>query len=102
MVEASEQSALLLEGRGASTLLALLDKVSDDRAWMSDAACSYLPQEWFFPANGEATSRAKAVCAGCPVREECWDAGKDELYGVWAGTSVEERRDIRMDRRDAQ
>ena len=99
-MEAAEQSALLLEGRGASTLLALLDKINDDRAWVADAACLDLPQEWFFPPNGEATTRAKNICAGCPVREDCWEAGKDELYGVWAGTSVEERRDIRMARRD--
>jgi WhiB family redox-sensing transcriptional regulator len=37
--------------------------------------------------------RAKAVCAGCPVVESClrWALAAREPYGVWGGTSAEER-----------
>lgn len=97
-MDVAQQSSLLLEGRGASSLLALLDKISDEHGWMAEAACRDLPTEWFFPPNGVMPVKAKNVCFGCPVNAECWEAGKDELYGVWAGTSVEERRDIRMRR----
>lgn len=91
-------SDLLLEGQAASTLLALLTKVSDERAWMADALCKDYPTEWFFPPAGQNGTKAKDICFGCPVQDECWEAGKDELYGIWAGTTVEDRRSIRMER----
>lgn len=75
------------------TLLALLDKIATERSWEKDAACRGLTH-MFFPANGQEklAQHAKAVCEGCPVRRECARASGDELYGVWAGTTVEERR----------
>lgn len=38
------------------------------------------------------TDIAKMVCAICPRREECADAGIDEEFGVWGGTTPEERK----------
>lgn len=38
----------------------------------------------------------KAVCAGCPVRDEClsWGLAHDEL-GVWGGTTDDDRQAMR-------
>lgn len=75
----------------ATTLEDLLQRP----AWQADAACRGMGPDIFFPARGESTAAAKAVCSGCPVREECegfaMDGGRD-LMGVWAGTSDRERR----------
>jgi hypothetical protein len=35
--------------------------------------------------------RAKQLCAACPIRSACLQAGKGE-YGIWGGTTEEERR----------
>ncbi len=42
-------------------------------------------------------ARAKAVCAGCPVRAECLEfaLANDERWGVWGGTSERQRRAMR-------
>lgn len=53
-----------------------------------------------FPARGdwEGVARAKAVCASCPVIEQCLDfiSRNPERYGVWAGIAgkkiTEERK----------
>ena len=42
-------------------------------AWMAKAACAGLGVERFFPADGGNTRRAREVCAGCTVRNECLD-----------------------------
>lgn len=40
-------------------------------------------------------SEAKAVCRDCPARTECLDAGLHEQYGIWGGTSEEDRKALR-------
>jgi WhiB family redox-sensing transcriptional regulator len=42
-------------------------------------------------------ARAKAVCAGCPVREACLEfaLANAERWGVWGGTSERQRRAMR-------
>lgn len=44
--------------------------------------------------------RAKAVCAVCPVMEECFRFAmeNDEEYGVWGGTTHRERERLRQSR----
>lgn len=50
-------------------------------------------------------ARAKAVCAGCPVRSDCLEyaldmvANVDDQYGVWGGLDPAERRKLRSKRR---
>jgi WhiB family redox-sensing transcriptional regulator len=46
------------------------------------------------------TTAAKDVCARCDVREQCLEFALEhrEVHGVWGGTSVHQRRDIRRDR----
>jgi len=49
--------------------LSLDEIVSRRPAWQRDALCSDYRDVTFFPAPGESTAPAKAVCARCSVRE---------------------------------
>jgi WhiB family redox-sensing transcriptional regulator len=67
-------------------------------AWVKRAACRGTPDpDLWFPARGESTSRAKAICRGCPVRVECLEhaLANCERFGVWGATSERERRRLR-------
>jgi WhiB family redox-sensing transcriptional regulator len=57
----------------------------------------------FFPATEDAAGPAKAVCAACPVREQCleWAIATRQEDGVWGGLTDNERRRLRRRRRDA-
>jgi len=70
--------------------------------WRSSAACLTHDPELFFPVGESDTSRpqireAKAVCARCPVAAECLEYVLDtrQDFGVWGGTSVDDRRRLR-------
>jgi len=41
----------------------------------------------FFSEQLDDIARAKAICAGCPLREPCFEVARDrrEPYGVWGG-----------------
>jgi WhiB family transcriptional regulator, redox-sensing transcriptional regulator len=88
---AAASTELMQTGDNAAAFLALLDKISADKAWWADAACKDADPDLFFPLLGYPTTPAKEICAGCPVREVCEQEGRDERYGVWGGTSVEDR-----------
>jgi WhiB family redox-sensing transcriptional regulator len=69
-------------------------------AWRLEAACGGLPSSVFYSPDGErgAARRrreraAKAICAGCRVREPCaaYALAHGERYGVWGGLSEHER-----------
>jgi WhiB family redox-sensing transcriptional regulator len=50
-------------------------------------------------------AQAKAICAGCPVRRQCLDfaTANDLGYGIWGGTTPEDRRrNRRRERRAAR
>jgi WhiB family redox-sensing transcriptional regulator len=71
--------------------------------WWSLAACQSADPDLFFPisASGPArvqVERAKAVCAGCPVRTDClgYALAAGPLQGVWGGLTEEERRLLRQ------
>jgi WhiB family redox-sensing transcriptional regulator len=73
--------------------------------WRDDALCvRYAGEVDFFPARGESTAAAKAVCASCPVRESCLEyALRSDIHcGVWGGLSELERRQLRRTRRREQ
>lgn len=68
--------------------------------WQQEAACRGMDTELFFHPEGErgGTRRrraeaAKAICATCPVIEQCREAAiaAREPYGVWGGMTEEER-----------
>jgi WhiB family redox-sensing transcriptional regulator len=69
-------------------------------AWMARAACRGTGTDAYFPTVGATVAPARAVCAGCPVREPClaYALADPELAGVWGGTSARERDRIRRER----
>jgi|SRR5271163_2754135 WhiB family transcriptional regulator, redox-sensing transcriptional regulator len=76
--------------------------------WRSAAACRSADPDLFFPrsATGLAAqiARAKTICAGCGVRRECLEfaLAHGQNYGIWGGTTAEDRqRDRRRRRRTA-
>jgi WhiB family redox-sensing transcriptional regulator len=80
--------------------LALIDQ---DLAptWQQDAECvQHAEKVDFFPARGESVREAKAVCARCPVRDDCLEFALrlKVAHGVWGGMSERERRSLRRDR----
>lgn len=83
-----------------------------DWEWQTEAACRGLDTSMFYhPENERGPSRvrreqqAKAICARCSVSEQClsWALQVREPYGIWGGTSVEDRDAIlrRRQRRTA-
>ncbi|MFG3282070.1 WhiB family transcriptional regulator [Streptomyces sp. NPDC048111] len=61
--------------------------------WGERAACRMVnPDELF--VQGAAQNRAKALCAGCPVRVECLAHALDHRieHGIWGGMTERERR----------
>ncbi len=70
--------------------------------WRDDAACRGLDVDVFFPATDEEAGPAKAICAICPVREECLEfaLATRQDDGVWGGLTETERRRLRRRRRE--
>src|SRR5690606_2621401 len=64
-----------------------------DRDWVRRSACKGLDPTIFYPATDEEADEAKAVCAQCPVQEECLEhaIGHREHNGVWGGATERER-----------
>lgn len=61
--------------------------------WRERAACREMDNTLFFPIRTEMTKEdyndkvetAIAICQACPVREQCYEEGKDMEYGIWGG-----------------
>ena len=58
--------------------------------WRSAGACLSADPDLFFPISsagpGERQiARAKMICAGCQVRQECLEfaLAHDQVYGIW-------------------
>ena len=70
---------------------------------LSDGSCVGINTELFFPDNGtnqhsDHMKTIQAMCAECPVRKACLTyALHVEVYGIWAGTGVNQRRLLRRD-----
>jgi WhiB family transcriptional regulator, redox-sensing transcriptional regulator len=72
------------------------------RSWVDLAGCREADPDIFFPISttGAALGQmheAQAICALCPVAADCldWALRTGQDYGVWGGTSPEERRALR-------
>ena len=78
-----------------------------DQSWRDQAACIGKPLRLFFHKNADAGadySYAKEICASCPVRRQCLEEGLRLPmlnFGVWGGLTVNERRNLRRNRRAA-
>lgn len=58
--------------------------------WQDNAACNDLtPQQAdkLFHRSGAVPKATLLLCAGCPVRQRCFEYGRDngEEYGIWGG-----------------
>jgi len=73
--------------------------VADRSPWIADARCRGMNPELFYADRfgTQDVAQAKAVCAECPVRDECLQHALDtfERFGVWGGATVRERRSMR-------
>lgn len=78
-------------------------------SWFDVANCrstdAYLV-DVFYPSktdalNGGAVKIAKAFCAPCPARSECLEyaLAHNENWGIWGGTTLDERLAIKRERR---
>jgi WhiB family redox-sensing transcriptional regulator len=73
--------------------------------WFADAACRDSDTAVFFPASDRDAVEAKAICATCPVREECLEyaLATRPADGVFGGlTSTERHRLIRRRQKAAR
>jgi WhiB family redox-sensing transcriptional regulator len=73
--------------------------ITPDQDWRQLAACRHADPGLFFPVSLSGPSldqitRAKAICADCPVRRQCLAFALDtrRCHGVWGGMSEHERR----------
>ena len=73
-----------------------------DVRWRDDAACRGIDTDVFFPVTDEEAEEAKAICASCPVREECLEFAllTRQEDGVWGGLTETERRRVRRRQRE--
>lgn len=83
---------------------ATLGTITDDRSWQLRSACRGMDTDLFYSAdfargapkrNQEAA--AKAVCAVCPVIEQCLTRALHvgEPHGIWGGLNADERDALR-------
>jgi WhiB family redox-sensing transcriptional regulator len=77
--------------------------------WRADAACSGINSDLFFPPGDddptpEQTTKAKEICAQCPVQEAClqYSLATNQAAGVWGGLDAGERRRMRRRIRDRE
>ena len=70
--------------------------ILEERPWAVFAACHESDPDIFFPASRAEEDRALALCAICPVREECLHYALEsrERFGIWGGTTDKERRKL--------
>ena len=68
--------------------------------WTARAACIGTDTEIFYPVTPDEEAEALSICATCPVRAQCLDYAvrNREPYGIWGGTTPDQRRRIRRAR----
>ena len=66
-------------------------------SWQAEAACRGMETVIFYPERGALATKAKAVCAVCPVSAECTDAGLMDNHGVWGGMAQRDRQAHRIE-----
>jgi len=70
--------------------------------WRLQARCQDADPDTFFPPDGHNVDHARLLCGQCPVAGECLDEAlkiaRSDDFGVWGGTSPQERETIRRER----
>ena len=69
-------------------------------SWRQKAACKGMDTNLFFPeptGSSYQTRETKKICNNCDVKKECLDYSVTvmERYGIWGGTTVNGRVEIR-------
>jgi WhiB family redox-sensing transcriptional regulator len=95
-----EKARGIASASGAVGKLAWMSVVQGEyeEDWQLQAACRTADPELFFPLEGEssgATETARDICKKCQVIGSCLklavETGED--FGIWAGTTENERRE---------
>jgi WhiB family redox-sensing transcriptional regulator len=82
--------------------------IQETYEWQYEGACREADPETFFSPDAERGPRrrareaaAKALCAVCPVVQECLNHALQvrEPYGVWGGLNINERDSLLQQRR---
>ena len=65
--------------------------------WQDAALCSQTDPEIFYPETTGDALYARRVCVTCPVRQQCLNYAMEteDLYGIWGGTTRDDRRRIK-------
>jgi WhiB family redox-sensing transcriptional regulator len=65
--------------------------------YFESAKCSTsLDPDWFFDYEKPQGKERKSYCNGCPVIAQCLDYALNvKVLGIWGGTTLEERNEIR-------
>ena len=93
-------SSSSIQGVKMSEVSRLPKPVVENWNWQQDGSCRDLPSEMFFHPDGERGPRrrnrenaAKAICASCPVIQQCRThaLAVQEPYGIWGGLSEDDR-----------
>jgi WhiB family transcriptional regulator, redox-sensing transcriptional regulator len=68
--------------------------------WHARGLCTGEDPDAFFPSNGAPGTRAREVCAACPVCRDClqYATAADES-GIWGGLDQQERRNLKRKHR---
>lgn len=76
--------------RGSTRLDVMADRPED---WKDQAACRGKDTSLWFIDRGDPGEQAKAICASCPVRNDCLEYALTvkERYGIWGGMGQRER-----------
>lgn len=92
-----------IEGIKMTDVSRLPGPVMDLWEWQYQGACRDAEDTLFFHPEGERGAarrrrieQTKAICAGCPVLQQCREQALAirEPYGIWGGLSEEERSQI--------
>ena len=85
-----------------------MSATGSDTNWRSAGACLAAEPDLFFPISsvGPAEAQiaqAKKICSGCGVRRECLEfaLSHEQVYGIWGGTTPEDRQRERRRKRRA-
>ena len=77
---------------------------TDPDLWRESAACRHMDPELFFPLSSTGrgaadAQRAKAICAGCPVRQRClaFALATGQEFGIWGGRDEAELRALQRE-----
>jgi WhiB family redox-sensing transcriptional regulator len=90
---------------GRESLEWLFGLIHRDQPWRKQGACvrvsptsAFLTDVFFCEGHENEKRRvARAVCGGCPVKQECLDYAlrHHEKFGIWGGLTERERRRYR-------